>query len=492
MKYIMGLDIGTTGSKATVFDENGVICVQAYREYPLMQYTGMIHPEMVWMAVQEVIRECTGYRPEIEAVCSTSFGETVVPLDKRREILGESILYTASGVEEEWKMLEEGVGAGRLAEITGLVSHPMYTISRLIWYKNREPERYAMTEKFLFFSGFINMKLCGVCAAEDTQAARSMAYDSRNRCWSEEILTAAGIDRSKLPCCVEAGEPLGKVSREVQRELGFVNAPMVIAGGHDQPCAALGMGAVKGGQAVYGLGTVECLSLVMDQYLQTEQMRRNNFVCTPHVVPGKYLTYGVLYSGGNVLKDLRNHFFYEEYMEEQRGRGDAYGSMFRKMPDDTELIFLPHLYGKGTPYMELQAQGALLGIRAGTGRGEVVLAALQGLAFDMRENIERLGECGLLIESIKAAGGGAKSHVAMQVRANALGQILHLAKDVQAGTKGAFWLAAKGLGWIRDFNEVKRSFLEEEVSVLPETSQKEKYEIKYGKYQKIKRLLADL
>lgn len=492
MNYIMGLDIGTTGSKATVFDENGKICAQAYREYPIWDYTGTIHPEMVWEAVQVIIRECTEFQPKIQAICSTSFGETVVLVDKNLETLGESILYTVSGVEKEWKNLEGRVGVGRLAEITGHVSYPMYTINRLMWYKSHESDRYRRTEKFLFFSGFINMKLTGVCAAEDTQAARSMAYDIRNRCWSEEIIKAAGVEGEKLPRCVYAGEVLGEVRRDVLKELGFENIPVVIAGGHDQPCVALGMGAVKGGKAVYGLGTVECLSLVMDQYQQTKEMQENNFVCAPHVIPGKYLTYGVLYSGGNVLKELRNCLFAEEYSREQKGNGDAYGSMFEEMPKDTNLIFLPHMYGRGTPYMNLQARGSLLGIRTGTSRGDVVLAALRGLAFDMRENMERMGACGLLIENIKAAGGGVKSHDAMQVRADGLGRAIHLTRDVQAGTKGAFWLAAKGLGWIKDYDEISILSSMQGKTFLPEVSQKQKYNIKYEKYQALKKILADI
>lgn len=486
MKKLMGVDIGTTGSKATVFNEKGEILVQAYREYPIEEYTGRIDPALVWTCVTETIQECTEKESEIEGICTTSFGESVVLIDKEQETLGESILYTTSGVEKEWKQLEAFVGAENIYRITGHVSHPMYTINRIMWYKKKYPELYRKTEKFLFFSSFVNMRLTGICAAEDTQAARSMVYDISKKDWSREILSAAGVAFEKLPICVAPGKILGEVKKDISEKLGFSKKPVVIAGGHDQPCVALGAGAVNGGDSVYGLGTVECLSLVLADRRQTKDMEKNKYVCAPHVVEGKYLTYGVLYSGGNVLKDLRNHLYATEFLKAKKGERNAYDCMFEELPQDTDLFFLPHTYGKGTPYMDLTATGVMVGLTPNTKRGEVVLAGLRGLAFDMRENIECLYKCGLEISKIRVAGGGAKSKIAMQIRANALNRELYVGKNIQAGTRGTFLLAAKGLGWICDFEKEIKNYIGEENLIIPEASEKDKYDALYEKYQKLK------
>lgn len=138
MEYIMGIDIGTTGCKATVFDRKGQITAEAYEEYPIEHYTGTIDPEMVWEKTKLVIRECTANHPEIKAISTTSFGESVVAVDKNQGVICDSYLYTNGGVDSQWQKLNRKVGEERLAKITGHISHPMYTINRLMWLKDEK------------------------------------------------------------------------------------------------------------------------------------------------------------------------------------------------------------------------------------------------------------------------------------------------------------------------------------------------------------------
>lgn len=483
MEYIMGIDLGTTGCKASLFDSEGQLAAQAYREYPVGEYSGCIDGRMVWEKTAEVIRECTAVSAEVQAVCITSFGETVVLVDKDRNVLCDSYLYIEGGVNEEWQELNRKVGSERIHEITGHISHPMYTINRLLWYRKNHPGIYSRADQCLFFSSFIAMCMGARCVAEDTHAARSMAYDVKNRCWSHEIIAAAGIDEHKLPPVVQAGEVIGKVSPEQCRNLGFNHAPLIISGGQDQPCVALGMGAIKGGDAVYGLGTVECLSVVLDQYRQTEKMRKGHLVCAPHVVPGKYLTYGVLYSGGNVIRELRNRLYGGDTLSEDE-KQKLYVSMFDELDKtDAELYFVPHLFGAGTPRMDQQEGAGLYGLRPDTTRGDILRAAIEGLAFDMRINIENMEEAGIPVSHIRAAGGGAKSIKAMQIRADAMDQELYIPMDVQAGARGVFFIAAKALGWIQDYTETAELVKMDENKVIPEKEREERYRQKYEKYR---------
>lgn len=455
MKYVLGLDIGTTGCKANVFDEKGRVCAKAYREYLDRQHDGLIDGEGVWQETASAIRECTRAYPVIEAVCAASFGETVVAVDKKGSSLEEAVLYTNDNAGEQWRKLDAKISGDRIAEITGHISHPMYTISRLMWMKEQRPEIYARTDKFLFFSGFIARKLGADCCAENTLAARSMAFDVRKNQWSEEICAAAGIDMEKLPPVVRAGDRIGQVSGKLAEELGFWNRPAILAGGHDQPCVALGMGAVRGGEAVYGMGTVECLTLVMDGFRQTPQMREKQLVCAPHVVEGKYVTYGVLFSGGVVISDLRNKLFSLEKEAAPRQGRDVYEIMMEEMPDgETDLCFLPHLAGTGTPQMDTEDKGIIYGLTLDTTRGELVKAALEGIACDMRLNIRSMEACGLEVKHITGAGGGARSLKGVQVRCDMMGRPVLVARDEQAGARGVFYIMARALGWIRDYGQI--------------------------------------
>lgn len=454
MEYILGIDVGTTGCKATVFDRLGQLCLQAYEEYPVTTYTGMISPSLVWDCVCTVIRQCTARYPSIAAICTTSFGESVVAVDADGTILGDSFLYTNDSAQASWRQLHDRLGADWIYQHTGYISHPMYTVSRLLWMRQNQPEIYEKTAHFLFFSSFVAWKLCGVAATEDTQAARSMMYDLHTGRWCPEILEAAGLDAEKLPPIVSAGTRLGHTTAAVNDRLGLEAPALVLAGSQDQPCVALGLGAISGGCAALGYGTVECLTLVQDQPLLHPTLQANNFVCSPHVIPGKFVTYAVLYSGGVTLRDLRGKLYGAEHQQALRDGLDVYVQMMDEAAQqETDVLMLPHLVGSGTPELCSADTGVLHGLRLSTTRGEIVRAALEGLSFDLRRNLEILEGCGLTAERIVVSGGGAKSRTALQIRSNALGRPLYLPEDVQAGTRGAYRIAALALGWIGSYAE---------------------------------------
>ena len=473
MEYVMGIDVGTTGCKATVFDRRGQVCLQSYEEYPVTGYTGMISPTLVWDCVCQVIRRCTDTYPRITALCATSFGESVVAVDAHGAALGDAFLYTNDSARDAWREPDSRLGTDWIYERTGYISHPMYTVSRLLWMRQNQPDLYENTKKFLFFSSFIVWKLCGVAATEDTQAARSMMYDLHTGTWCPEILDAAGLDKEKPPPIVRAGTALGHTTSDINALLGLEAPALVVAGGQDQPCVALGLGAVSGGRAALGYGTVECLTLVQDRPLLHPTLQANNFVCSPHVIPGKFVTYAVLYSGGVTLRDLRGKLYGEEHRQAVQSGRDVYDQMMAEAAQqETRVLMVPHLVGSGTPELCTADTGILHGLTLSTTRGELVRAALEGLSFDLRRNLEILETCGLTADRIVVSGGGAKSRTALQLRSNALGRPLYLPEDVQAGTRGAYLIAALSLGWI-DSYETAAQF--STTAILPQGNLDEQY-----------------
>lgn len=151
MEYVMGIDVGTTGCKATVFDRRGQVCLQSYEEYPVTGYTGMISPTLVWDCVCQVIRRCTDTYPRITALCATSFGESVVAVDAHGAALGDAFLYTNDSARDAWRELDSRLGTDWIYERTGYISHPMYTVSRLLWMRQNQPDLYENTEKISVF-----------------------------------------------------------------------------------------------------------------------------------------------------------------------------------------------------------------------------------------------------------------------------------------------------------------------------------------------------
>ncbi len=240
---------------------------------------------------------------------------------------------------------------------------------------------------------------------------------------------------------------------------------------------------VGGGDAVYGLGTVECLSVVLDRYQKSGSMEESHLVCAPHVIPGKFLTYGVLYSGGNVIRELRDRLFRPRL---EKSGTDIYQEMFHGIDRvENRLLVIPHLFGSGTPGMNQEEGACVLGIRPDTAPEEILQAVIEGLAFDMRINIENMERAGIPVRQIRAAGGGAKSPEAMQVRADVLGQRLYIPKDVQAGARGVFFIAAKALGWLHDYSEIPGFIKLEETCIEPRKGAADKYKRKYEAYRAV-------
>lgn len=484
MLYILGIDLGTTGCKASLFDRQGQLCTQSYREYPGTNYVGTIDPETVWENVREIILDCNKDQPEIAAVCITSFAESVVLLDKDDHVLCNSHLYTTGGTDAEWQMLNDRVGEDTIYEITGHISHPMYTASRLLWYRLHHPEIYEKADTCLFFSSYIAHKLGAPCFIENTHAARSMLYDIKKNCWSDQMLDAAGISARLFAPIVPAGTITGEVSPAVCQELHFTKAPKIIAGGHDQPCVTLGLGGTQGGDAIYGLGTVECLSVVLDDFSQSQTMKQYHLVCAPHVIPGKYMTYGVMYSGGNVIKTLRDTLYRRE-----SSSSTIYQTMFSGIATrETDLLLLPHLFGAGTPFMRGQEGAAVLGVRPDTDPQDILQATIEGLSFDARINIENMQECHIPVHRIRVAGGGAKSADSLLLRANALQKEFYLPEDIQAGARGVYFIAAHALHWITDYT--MDTSIDTMQKITPDYTKEHYYQKKYRLYRQLQSLAA--
>jgi len=276
---LLGLDIGTSGCKATIIDEEGNVLAQAYQEYSLISSQPgwqELEPERVWSSVKYVIAQSLidHTDDEIKAIGVSSFGEATVAVDRDGHSLCNSMIYIDIRGQAEAEELKSKLGDEKVLGITGTTIQPMYSICKIMWLKKNRPEVYQKTWKFLLFADYILFRLGARAATDYSLAARTMAFNIVRKEWSMEILDCAGIDAEKFGDPVQSGTPVGHLSTLLAEELGLSDNILLVAGGHDQPCAALGAGVIHANLAVDGLGTTECITPAFDRPILTDAMSK--------------------------------------------------------------------------------------------------------------------------------------------------------------------------------------------------------------------------
>jgi xylulokinase len=454
---VLGIDIGTSGCKASVVDAAGRILGQAYREYPLVSPgPGLeeIDPEVVWRSTKEVIGRAAAESARgdpVAAISVSSFGEAVVPLASYGLPLRNAILYIDRRGADEARFLEEGIGRAKVQAITGAPPHPMYSISKILWLKRNERDTYERTWKFLLMADYILFRLGASPRTDYSLAARTQAFDIVRKVWSPEILGYMGIDAEKLGDPVQAGTAVGELDNDLAGELGLPAGALLVAGGHDQPCAALGSGVTGPGVAVDGLGSTECATPAFDHPIMNEAMARGGFACVPHVVPGLYVTYAFTFTCGSILRWFRDTLAGGRQAEADRRGVDIFDLLIEEAAGQpSPLLLLPHFAGAATPYMDPQAKGAIVGLGIETTGRDIIRAILEGVTFEMMLNLERLEEAGIKIEELRAAGGLSKSGTFLQLKSDMMGRPISALDVGEAGTLGVALLAGAACGLYPD------------------------------------------
>ena len=443
----MGIDIGTSGCKAVVFSERGKELSHAYREYSV-NISGNGWAELdsskVIESCFEVIREASENSSEkVHAIGISSQGEAFIPLDAKGRTLGNAMVSfdTRAGEiteKREWKSLRK-----KLYAITGHSSHPMFTLFKLQWLKKNRNDLYRMADKFLCFEDLLEMKL-GVRepAMGWPLAGRTMLFDIRKHQWDQEILDLCGLSSDNFARPLKSGSIAGTISQEAAKKLSLPDNVIVVTGGHDQPCGALGAGAVDDGCAMYATGTVECICPVVSSLIQSDELYKSNLCSYDYALENLYTTVAFSLTGGNILKWFRDEFGDMEITEAHKLGLNPYELILKNMPQTpSSLMVLPYFAPSGTPYFDTEAEGAVLGLKLSTTRGEFIRALLEGVAFEMRLNLDILNKAGIKINELRAIGGGAKSPAWTQLKADVMNKPVSIVETEEAGCLGVAMLA---------------------------------------------------
>jgi xylulokinase len=447
---LLGIDVGTTACKVAAFAEDGCLLASASREYPLRSRCPdhlEIDPDEVWTAVVDGARRVNdrlGHTP-VEAVAVSSQGEAVTPVGLDGGALAPSPVTFDNRATAQATRLAEQFGRTLLARITGQPPHPMFTIAKLMWWQEHDPDLVRRTWKFLCYGDFVGVRLGVEPAIDHSMAARTMAFDIRTRRWSAAILAAARIDEEKLSTPVPAGTVIGRVGDQTAAELGFRGRPLVVAGGHDQACGAFGAGVAADGEAMFAIGTTTCLAPIFPE--PRNALLDRGYPCYPHIVPGRYISLAGNFTGGSLLRWYRDAFGEPERREGTETGRDVYEILAEAAGDaPSPLLVLPHFAGSGAPHSDPRSKGAILGLTFTTGRNQIIRSLLEGVMFEMAVNRDCLAEAGVPLAATVATGGGARSDRWLQIAADILGLPVHRSLQQEAACWGAARLAGIGAG----------------------------------------------
>ncbi len=474
---IGGLDVGTTGCKLTAYDDKGNFIYNSYKEYEVSRQSGEheIDASVIFDAVCDVIKD-TAQKYELSAIGVTTFGETFTALDENGNVLMPSMLYTDPRGEEERKMLCEALDEEKLTYISGVKPHQMYSLPKIMWIKNNRPEVFAKVKRIMLMEDYIVYKLTGKAYIDYSLAARTMAFDIRNKCWSDEIFDAAGIDKNLLSVPVPAFNVAGEIKADISEKLGIKNCVKIVNGAHDQVAAAVGSGVFEVGQAVDGTGTVECVTPVFDKIPESEKLYTEGYSVVPYVFDGTYVCYALSFTGGATLKWFRDNF----------SRDKSYAELDSAVKDEpSSILVLPHFAGAANPYMDNSSKAAMIGLTLEHTDADIYKALMEGVTYEIMTNIEHLESFGIRPEKLYATGGGASSDVWLQMKADILNRPVTALLAKEAGACGACMMTGVAIGIYKDLYEAKSVFVKEKKTFVPNYDKTEKYQKYYRAYKKI-------
>jgi xylulokinase len=485
----LGLDIGTGACKAAVFDMQGKELAYAIREY------SVLHPEpgMAELNSQSVINNCFDVIREVNlkitdpvnAICISSQGEAFTPVARDGSYLGNAMVSSDTRAIElvgEWN---QTFGADRVYKITGHTPHPLFTLFKILWLRKNQPEIWQEARYFLCFEDLFQFKVGIDPCISWPLAGRTMMFDIQHHCWSDEILEALQLDKHRLSRPVVSGEIVGQIDLISGRKLGFSNPVIVVAGGHDQTCAALGAGVIKPGLCMYATGSVECFCPMLNAPSFTEELRKNNLCCYDFTIKGKYTTVAYSLTGGNILRWVRDELSDKEITRANETGTSVYSLLLQSMPDEpTNLLVLPYFTATGTPYFDTSAQGAILGLKLTTTKGEITRALLEGVALEMKLNLQLMEKSGMKIDSFVATGGGTRNAKWTQLKADVLNKTIMTRNVKETGCFGAAMLACSAFTKIPVEDLINQN--QETAGIfVPDERKAAIYEQKFILYQKL-------
>ncbi len=488
---LLGLDVGTTGCKSVIFNEEGAILTQAYREYPeIYPRPGWVEmdPERIWTAIKEVIRESASKagKDKVQALCLSILGVAVTPLDKSGQPLYNSLTAVDGRCVKQAAQLEERLGKEKIFQATGACLSPAWSINKIMWLKENEPEIYRNTWKFVLYEDFIFHKLGFEPTISHSLAGLTMAFDSRNRRWSDLILAASGVEERLLSRPIPSGEIVGEISAAVADELGLPGKTKAVTGGFDQAMSALGGGLVKAGVSTLCFGTIECVTTAFPKFNGDPTLLKYNHPLYCHVIKDQYITIAFCFTAGALLKWYRDNIALDDVRRAKQNKLDVFRMMIEESLDaPARMIALPHFIGSGTPYMDSRSKGAFVGMSLASTRAEIVKCMLDSISYETKLNIETVEMAGIDVGKLNLFGGGARNDKLPQIKADILEREIRALAISETGALAAALLAGKAIGVYADLEQAVEQLIKPRKVFSPRAENRGLYRELYAIYKEL-------
>ena len=491
MRYVIGIDLGTSGTKTVLFDEQGGIIASALVEYPMAQpQNGWAEqePSDWWNAsvttIREVIEKGGVNAEDIVSLGISGQMHGLVMLDEKNEVIRPSIIWCDQRTAKECEEIEARVGKERLIEITANPALTGFTASKILWVRNNEPENYAKCAHILLPKDYVRFMLTGEYATEVSDASGMQLLDIGARAWSDEVLEKLGIDKKLLGKVYESPEITGYITEEAAALTGLKKGTIVVGGAGDNAAAAIGTGTVNDGDAFTTIGTSGVVFAHTKEMSIDPKGRVHTFCCA---VPGEWHVMGVTQGAGLSLKWFRDNFC-ADIIANAKANGENPYKVMDDMAEEAgisarKLLFLPYLMGERTPHLDPNARGAFFGLSAIHDRCDMIRAIMEGVSYSLKDCLTVLEEMGVRPEQMLACGGGGTSALWRQMLADIYGMNVSTVDSKEAPALGVAILAMVGAGIYASVPEACEKILRLNTTTAPTPENSERYEKVYALYR---------
>ncbi len=488
-RYTIGIDVGTGGTRALMVDEKGTLIGSATHEHAQFAspQNGWAEqdPHDWWNACQKAIgkllKETGVSKNDIAAVGLAGQMHGAVLLDEEEEVLRPALIWCDQRSADECRVLNETIGEQRIVELTSNPALPNFTLTKLMWVRTHEPEIWKKFRSFLLPKDYVRLQLTGVRAIDVSDASGTLLLDVAHRRWSKEMVKATGLDERCLPEVFESPEVVGKITARAAQATGLAEGTPVVAGAGDQAGGAIGMGIVKAGCVSATIGTSGVVFAATDKPFLDPKGRLHTFC---HAIPNRWHVMGVTQAAGQSFR-----WFRDTFGTIGKAAGDPYDSLSQEaaaIPAGADgVLWAPYLMGERTPHLDSDVRGALIGLAASHGRGHIIRAILEGVAFSLKDSLTIFAEIGVPVSDIRLGGGGARSPLWRQIQADVYAKPVSLLAAEEGCAYGAAVLAGVGVSLWPSVDEACAEIVRIASVVSPTKQSSDKLQQQYKIYRAI-------
>lgn len=500
-KYLLAVDIGTSGCKTALLSINGAVLATETVSYQVYYpKPGWVEqdPEDWWAAAIQGIKACI-QKADINAADIAGIGVdgqswACIPVDKNGDVLAKTPIWMDTRAQGICTETEKSGLSERIFAISGNSFRPTYTTPKILWFAKNQPDIYIKTRWFLQSNSFIVYRLTGIVSQDVSQGYGLHVFDIKEKQYDKDLCKILDIDFDTLPTIYESCQVVGGVTAAAAKATGLVQGTPVVAGGLDAACGSLGAGVYRPRQTQEQGGQAGGMSICLDTPTASPAL-----ILSPHVVPGLWLLQGGTVGGGSSLKWLASQLGQPEMLESKK-TGRTQFALLDSLAEEIEpgadgVVFLPYLSGERSPIWDPHATGVLFGLRFSTTRAHLFRALMEGGAFALRHNLDTAEKIGVRVQEMHTMGGAANSRMWTQIKSDVTGKTIRVPDSDMATCKGAAILAGVGVGLYSSFQDAVERLVSLKRIHQPNMSIKPVYDDNYATYlqlyQQLKPVMAE-